>query len=69
MAEVDNGILIVFGKKLRKIRIVVGLGLEEKLTDEEAKKIIDETIITEFKNGNFFEGIQKGLQEVMKGIE
>ena len=61
----SNGILIVFGKKIRQIRIQVGYGLENKLKDEEAKRIIDKTIIPEFKKGDFFIGIKKGLVEII----
>ncbi len=64
----NNGIMIVFGKKLREIRIDVGLGLENKLKDEEAKQIIDNTIIPEFKKGNFFEGIKKGLFKIIEEV-
>ncbi len=67
--EKDNGVAIVFGKKIRQIRIMVGYGLETKLKDEEAKLIIDEIIIPEFKKGDFYLGIKKGLLEVIKQIE
>lgn len=65
----DNGVLIVFGKQLREIRIQVGYGLEKKLKDEEAKRIIDDVIIPEFKKGDFFSGIKKGLVEVLDEIK
>ena len=65
----NNGIAIVFGKQIRQIRIQVGYGLEKKLKDEEAKRIIDNTIIPEFKNGDFYTGIKNGLIEIIKEIE
>ncbi len=67
--EKNNGVAIVFGKKIRQIRIMVGYGLEKKLKDEEAKRIIDITIIPEFKNGDFYTGIKNGLLEIIKEIE
>lgn len=67
--EKNNGVAIVFGKNIRQIRIMVGYGLEKKLKDEEAKRIIDDTIIPEFKKGGFYTGIKKGLLEVIKEIE
>lgn len=67
--EIDNGITIVFSKKLRMIRIEIGNGLTAKLTDDEAKAIIDNLIIPEFKKANYFDGILKGLSEIMKEIQ
>jgi len=65
----NNGITIVFGKQIRQIRIQVGYGLEKKLKDEEAKRIIDNVIIPEFKKGDYFVGIKNGLAEIIKEIE
>lgn len=67
--EKNNGIVIVFSKKLRMIRIEVGEGLTTKLTDEEAKAIIDNLIIPEFKKTNYFVGILRGLSEIIKEIQ
>ena len=67
--EKDNGIAIVFSKKLRMIRIEIGDGLTAKLTDDEAKAIIDNLIIPEFKKANYFDGILKGLSEIIKEIQ
>jgi len=65
----NNGILIIFGEKIRQIRIQVGYGLENKLKDEEAKRIIDNTIIPEFKKGDYYTGIKNGLIKIIKEIE
>ncbi len=65
----DNGLVIVFGKAIRQIRIQVGYGLEDKLKDEEAKLIIDKVIIPEFKNGDYFKGIKNGLVEIIEEIK
>lgn len=64
----NNGITVVFGKQIRQIRIQVGYGLENKLKDEEAKRIIDNVIIPEFKKGDYFAGIKNGLAEIIKEI-
>ena len=64
-----NGVVIVFGKQIRQIRIQVGDGLEKKLKDEEVKRIIDYTIIPEFKKGDYFLGIKNGLIEIIKEID
>lgn len=64
-----NGVAIIFSKKLGKVRIETGFGLEAKLTNAEAKLIIDSLIIPEFKKANYFEGTLNGLQEIIKEIQ
>ena len=44
-------------------------GLENKLKDEEAKKIIDDIIIPEFKKGDFYIGIKNGLIVIINEIK
>jgi hypothetical protein len=65
----NNGIAIVFGLKIRQISIQVGKGLENKLKDDEAKNIIDNVIIPEFKKGDSFAGIKKGLIAIINKIK
>ena len=67
--EKNNGVGIIFSNKLRKLRIEVGKGMESKLTNAEAKFIIDSLIIPEFKTSNYFAGTLKGLQAVIKEIQ
>jgi uncharacterized protein len=67
--EKQNGIGILISTNLRKIRIETGMGLTGKLTDEEAKKIIDTIIIPEFKNGAYYQGTLYGLRAILKEIE
>jgi len=65
----NNGIAIVLSKKLRAMRIQVGDGLLDKLTNQETKKIIDEIIIPDFKEGNYYKGIKNGLEAIISEIE
>lgn len=67
--EKDNGVLIVFGKQMRQIWIQVGTGLETKLTDEETKSIIDLVMIPEFKKGDYFIGVKKGMLAIVEEIK
>ena len=57
----NNGLIIGISATLRKIRISTGLGIEKILSDVEAKNIIEEIIIPEFKNANFYQGIKNAL--------
>lgn len=57
---------IVFSPKLRKIRISTGLGTEKILTDEICEHVLKTTIIPEFKNGNYFGGLDKATDYFIK---
>ncbi|MDE1208167.1 TPM domain-containing protein [Tenacibaculum larymnensis] len=63
--EKNNGLTIVFSKTLRKIRISTGVGTEQILTDEICEEVIEKTIIPEFKKGEYYLGIEKGITELM----
>jgi len=57
----DNGALLLVARDERKIRIEVGQGLEGRLTDLLAGRIIDLEITPRFKQGKFEEGIVAGV--------
>jgi uncharacterized protein len=65
-AEKNNGLTIVVCNPCREIGIATGIGTELILTDEICKKIINEKIIPEFKNGEFYSGIKKGVLELIE---
>ncbi|MDZ4795394.1 MAG: TPM domain-containing protein [Bacteroidota bacterium] len=65
----QNGIGILISTNLRQTRIEVGYGLESKLTDEEAEKIINTIILPDFKNAAYFTGTLHGLKAILKEIE
>jgi uncharacterized protein len=67
--EKNNGVGILVLKDERKIRIEVGYGLEKKLTDQEAKAIIDSIIIPEFRREDYYTGVLQGLQAIFKEIK
>lgn len=65
---VDNGVIMLFAIKDRKMRIEVGRGVEDRLTDIEASDIIDE-IKPSFRNSNYEEGIGIGITSVIAQLE
>jgi uncharacterized protein len=65
-AEKDNGLVIVVCNPCRQIGIATGTGTELILKDEICKEVIDNTIIPEFKNGEFYIGIKKGVAELIE---
>lgn len=64
----DNGVLLLIAKRDRKIRIEVGYGLEGKLTDLVAGRIIRNVITPQFKMGRFDQGIIEGISAIIGTI-
>lgn len=62
----NNGILIVLSKNSRQIQIQNGDGIVPLFSNEQAKYIIKEIIIPEFRKDDYFEGLKKGLSAIMK---
>lgn len=65
----DNGITMVFCEAKQEVWIAVGKGLETKLTNAQCKKIVDETMLPKFKEGNYDRGLMDGVNEVIKVLE
>lgn len=66
---VDNGLLILFANQDKKVRIEVGKGLEHIITDFYAKRIIVSLMIPQFKQKNYYKGIDRGLEAIISLIE
>jgi uncharacterized protein len=64
----DNGALLVLAMKEKKIRIEVGYGWEGTLPDVEAKRIIRETMTPFFKQGQFAQGIEAGIDKIALAV-
>lgn len=66
----DNGIIILLAKQERKIWISPGYGVEDRLTAGMTGTIIRNDIVPEFKTGNYYQGLNNGVDaifEVLKG--
>ncbi len=61
----DNGALLLISKDDRAVRIEVGYGLEGDLTDAASNQIIQNFIIPEFKQGNYFSGINQAADKII----
>jgi uncharacterized protein len=61
----DNGVLLLASTEDRKVNISTGYGLEGALTDAMSGRIIRNEITPEFKNGNFYEGFNKGTDAII----
>lgn len=63
--RVDDGVLLIVAKDDRTLRIEVGYGLEGALTDATSNRIIDETIVPRFQQGDFYGGVAAGVDSIM----
>jgi uncharacterized protein len=61
----DSGIILIVASQERKMRLEVGRGLEGKLTDLTAGRIIDLVIKPRFKRGDFNGGFVAGVAAVI----
>jgi len=68
-AKVDDGVILIVAKDDRALRLEVGYGLEGAIPDAIAKRVIAETITPYFKAGDFYGGIDAGVQQLMRLIE
>ena len=67
--DVDDGVLVLLAKDDRKARIEVGYGLEGVLPDVIAKRIIENVMIPQFKQGDYYAGLDAGIDSVAGVIE
>lgn len=63
-ADEDNGILILLAREDRRVAINTGYGVEALLTDALSKRIIGNVIIPQFKEGNYYAGLDKGSDAI-----
>ena len=64
----NNGVVLVVAPLERRLRIEVGYGLEDKLSDRAAADIIQNEIIPRFKGGDTKGGITAGVNAILATI-
>ena len=67
--ERNDGLLLAIATEEKKIRIVVWYGLEEKIPDLLASKIIEEVIRPEINNDNFYEAVKKFYEKLPEYLD
>lgn len=60
----DDGVLLLVAWQDHTVRIEIGYGLEGVITDAQSGKIIRNSIIPAFKNGDLAGGLQKGISDI-----
>lgn len=64
----DNGALLLIAKNDRKLRIETGYGLEGRLTDLQAGRIIRDVIRPKFRDGDFDGGTLAGVTAMIAAV-
>ena len=65
-AKEDNGVFILLARDDRKIWISPGYGVEDRLTAGITGEIVRNTIIPEFKKGDYYQGLNKGTDDIFE---
>ncbi len=61
----DNGVLLVIAAEDRRMRIEVGYGLEEQLTDLAAGRIIRNVMTPRFREADYDGGVEAGVSAII----
>jgi uncharacterized protein len=64
----NTGAILLVAPNERKVRIEVGYGLEGDLTDAVSSTIIDQVILTHFRQGDMAGGIQAGAVQILRAL-
>ncbi len=62
----NNGIVLLIAKDDRKIRIETGYGMEGVIPDVTAKSIIDNDLTPNFKEKNYYRGIDEATNSIIQ---
>ncbi len=64
----DDGLIIIVAKNDRRMRIEVGYGLEGRIPDATASRIVNERMAPAFKQGDFFGGLAAAIAAVDQAL-
>ena len=65
----NNGVLLIVAPNERKVRIEVGYGLEDSLTDAISSIIIQNDILPYFKKGDYDSGVLNGVKAILSVLK
>ncbi|MBD3223869.1 MAG: TPM domain-containing protein [Caldithrix sp.] len=69
LPDKDNGILMTVFMEDRKIRIEVGYGLEDVITDAQAHTVIEQVLKPSFRQNDYYGGLEKALSVLIPAAE
>lgn len=64
----NNGVLLMVSRKPRWVRIEVGKGIDEILTNSICQTIIDDKLTPDFKKGLFYLGIKEAVSDIKHAL-
>jgi uncharacterized protein len=67
--EFNNVVLFLIAKNDRKVFIAPGYGLEGAIPDITAKRIIENEVVPNFRENDFYRGIDYGTDALIKAAE
>src|SRR5690554_1728945 len=65
----DNGIVITLAKDDRKVDINTGYGIEYRVTDLMAERIINRIMIPQFKEEKYYAGLDQGSDAIFAALK
>lgn len=65
-ADKDNGVLVILARDDRRIAINTGYGTEGNLTDAMSKRIIENIILPQFKQDDYYGGLNNGADAIFQ---
>lgn len=66
--DVGDGVLLVVAKDDRRVRIATAKAVEGALPDLLASRIIERAIVPHFRQGDFFGGLQAGVEQILAAL-
>lgn len=66
--NVNDGVILLVAPAERKVRIEVGYGLERRITDPFASKVIREQVVPAFQLGHYGDGIKAGSDAIVQRL-
>jgi uncharacterized protein len=64
----NKGIVIAYSKKVRKVAIVTGTGLDNILPPSYCRQIIDERMLPMFRKGDYYNAILEAVGNIKNRI-
>lgn len=65
---VDNGLIFLIFPNDKKMRIEVGYGLEDRMTDANSHAIISKIVAPYFREASYNEGVTAGVEAIIKQL-
>lgn len=67
--DINDGVVLLVAPSERQVRIEVGHGLENILSNELCDKIMEEEIIPYFQRGSYYSGVEAGIDALIEKLK